>query len=284
MKNYKLHIFILILILLIPKIAHAQNIKVNIDNSNVSFSKSLGEPLIDANSRTLVPFRIVFEQFGCTVDWNQGALIASANKGTIKVQVPIGKPYIIINGKKKENDTSAQIINGRTYLPIRVALEAFGATVAWNPYTNSVIVDSSGKSIVVINPALVNMEAVIVDRVIDGDTFVLTSGEIVRMIGIDSPEVLGPYTKSEYYGEQASAYTKSALTGETVYLDKDVSNTDKYNRLLRYVYLEDGTFFNLLLVKEGYAEAVKYPIDVKNADILEAAEFKARESRKGLWN
>lgn len=269
--------------LLLSKNVYAQSIKVIIDNSDVSFSKDLGEPFIDANSRTLVPFRIVFEQFGCTVDWNQGAKIATANKGSIKIQVPIGKPYIIINGKQKANDTSAQILNGRTYLPIRAALEAFGATVAWDPYANTVIVNSSGNSIVVKNPALLNMDSAIVDRVIDGDTFVLTNGESVRMIGIDSPEVSGPYTELEYYGEQASAYTKSALTGETVYLDKDVSNKDKYNRLLRYVYLEDGTFFNLLLVKEGYAEAVKYPIDVKYADILEAAEFKAKESSKGLW-
>ena len=95
------------------------------------------------------------------------------------------------------------------------------------------------------------------DYVIDGDTFVISSGERVRIIGIDTPEVTGPYTKAEFYGKQASTYTKFVLVGTIVYLHKDVSEADRYNRLLRYVYLEAGIFFNLLLIQAGYVEAVQ---------------------------
>lgn len=283
MKRRRVALIILVLLLLFSQVANAQSIDVVIDNTKVMFSANSGEPYIDSNSRTLVPFRIVLEKFGCVVEWNQNDQLAIARKDLIEVQVPIGKSYILVNGNVQANDTSAQIKNGRTYLPIRAVLEAFGASIAWDPYTNSVIVDSTGAPIVVKNPILANMQAVVVDHAIDGDTFVLNSGEKVRMIGIDAPEVSGPYTSAEFYGEQASAYTKSALTGKTVYLDKDVSETDKYDRLLRYVYLEDGTFFNLLLIKEGYAEAVRYPPDVKHAVLFDAEEKMSRDSKRGLW-
>ena len=277
-------LFLLILILSFSQVANAQTIDVVIDNTKVAFSENTGHPYIDSNSRTLVPFRIVLEKFGCVVLWNQNDQIAIARKDLVEVQVPIGKSYILINGEQKANDTSAQIKNGRTFLPIRAVLEAFGASIAWNPYTCSVIVDSTGALIVVKNPILANMQAVVVDHVIDGDTFVLNSGEKVRMIGIDAPEVSGPFTSAEFYGEEASAYAKSALAGKTVYLDEDVSEIDNYGRLLRYVYLEDGTFFNLHLIKEGYAEAVLYPPDVKHTVLFDAEEKMARDSKRGLWN
>jgi|GEM_PF-2557805 len=283
MRRQKLFVIILSLILAFAQISYAQSMNIIIDDSSVTFTKDSGEPYIDSNARTLVPFRVVLERFGCEVEWNQDERIATASKNGMEVQVPIGKPFIYINGVQTANDTSAQIRDGRTYLPIRAVLEALGASVAWDPYTNAVIVDSSGAPILIKNPALADKQAAIVDHVIDGDTFVLDSGDKVRMIGIDTPEVAGPYTQAEFYGEEASAYAKSVLTGETVYLDKDTSNTDKYDRLLRYVYLEDGTFFNLLLILEGYAEAVEYPPDTKYADQFEAAEDAAQENRKGMW-
>lgn len=284
MPKRNLMIIIFILLLVFSQVIYSQSINVVIDNAKVPFSANSGEPYIDSNSRTLVPFRVVLEQFGCEVDWNQNDQIAIAVKDEIEVQVPIGKPYIYVNGVEKPNDTSAQIKNGRTYLPIRAVLEAFGASVAWNPFSHSVMVDSTGASIAIINPALEKMQKVTVDHTIDGDTFVLNSGEKVRMIGIDTPEVTGPYTQAEFYGEQASAYVKVVLTGATVYLDKDVSDRDQYGRLLRYVYLEDGTFFNLLLIEEGYAEAIQWAPDLEYTEVFEAAEDKAQESKTGLWN
>ena len=73
------------------------------------------------------------------------------------------------------------------------------------------------------------------------------------------------------------------MEGETIYLEKDVSETDDYGRLLRYIYLEDGTFYNEKIVKEGYAFAGTYPPDVKYNEILQDAERFARKNNLGLW-
>lgn len=127
-------------------------------------------------------------------------------------------------------------------------------------------------------------EEAVVERVVDGDTIILENGEKVRLIGIDTPETVKPGTKPEYYGKEASDFTKKKLEGKKVYLEKDVSDSDRYGRLLRYVYLEEDVFFNLELVKEGYANVATYPPDVKYADDFLEAERAARENGKGLWN
>jgi micrococcal nuclease len=64
----------------------------------------------------------------------------------------------------------------------------------------------------------------------------------------------------------------------------DVSETDKYGRLLRYLYLDDGTFFNLKMVEDGYAYASTYPPDVKYAQVFKEAASAARDKSAGLWN
>lgn len=128
-------------------------------------------------------------------------------------------------------------------------------------------------------------EYVQVTRVVDGDTFVIETGEKVRMILIDTPESVhsNPNRNTEF-GKIASDYTTELLEDQLVYLEKDVSDTDRYGRLLRYVYLEDGTFVNELLVKEGYAQIATYPPDILYKDIILEAEKYARENEKGLWS
>jgi len=123
-----------------------------------------------------------------------------------------------------------------------------------------------------------------VKRVIDGDTFETENGQKVRMIGIDAPESVHPdKEKNTEFGKEASKFLKELLEGKSVRLEKDVSETDRYGRLLRYVYLADGTFVNELIVKEGYARVSTYPPDVKFADVFVEAERYARENNKGLW-
>lgn len=124
-----------------------------------------------------------------------------------------------------------------------------------------------------------------VTRVVDGDTFVIDTGEKVRMILINTPEsVHWDEDKNTPFGDLASEYSKELLEGVKVSLEIDVSDTDQYGRLLRYVYLEDGTFVNELLVKEGYAQVASYPPDIKYLDIIQAAETHARENNQGLWS
>jgi micrococcal nuclease len=138
-------------------------------------------------------------------------------------------------------------------------------------------------------------EAVKVVRAVDGDTIEasLINGntEKIRLIGINTPEST---TRHEPYGSEASAYTKQSLTGKTIYLEKDVSNRDKYGRLLRIVWLENpGTIdessirskmFNAVLVLNGYAQVSTYPPDVKYSDYFTKFTKEAREAGIGLWS
>lgn len=132
-----------------------------------------------------------------------------------------------------------------------------------------------------------------VKRVVDGDTIIVIIDNTeykVRLIGVNSPEYT---TKIEEYGKEATNYTTKMLTGKTVYLEKDVSETDKYDRLLRYVWLQlpnsfteteiKGKMFNSILVLNGYAEAATYPPDVKYANFFKEFAKIARDKNVGLW-
>lgn len=126
-----------------------------------------------------------------------------------------------------------------------------------------------------------------VTHVDDGDTIAVAQGgitETVRFIGMDTPEVKDPRKPIQCYGAEASAKTKSLLSGKKVRLDPDPlgDNRDKYHRLLRYVYLPDGTFVNETLVKQGYAFAyVIFPFS--KLDQFKADEQAAQAAKVGLW-
>ncbi|MFC2068429.1 thermonuclease family protein [Chloroflexota bacterium] len=122
-------------------------------------------------------------------------------------------------------------------------------------------------------------------RVIDGDTIeVKIDGNLstVRYIGIDTPETVHPTKEDEPYGKEASVRNRELVEGRIVILEKDVSETDKYGRLLRYVYVGD-VFVNAELVKQGYAQVTTYPPDVKYQGIFIQLQREAREAGRGLW-
>lgn len=123
-----------------------------------------------------------------------------------------------------------------------------------------------------------------VERVIDGDTIELEDGRKVRYIGINTPESVDPRRSPQCFGKEASAFNRELVEGKNVRLEKDVSETDKYGRLLRFVYLEDGTFVNERLVSEGYAAASPYAPDISKKDFFKAAEVEARQAGRGLWS
>jgi len=139
-----------------------------------------------------------------------------------------------------------------------------------------------------------SLEKAEVIRVIDGDTIEvrLENGaeEKVRFIGVDTPEST---TQHEPYGEEASSFTKEQLDGNEIYLEKDVSETDKYGRLLRYIWLEPPKeitkdeirtkMFNAILLIGGYAQVATYPPDVKYVDYFTEFQIEAREANAGLW-
>lgn len=118
-----------------------------------------------------------------------------------------------------------------------------------------------------------------VTQVIDGDTIIIEGNYRVRYIGIDTPEV---YPKVEDYGIEAWEANRRLVGGKEVRLERDVTEKDKYGRLLRYVYVGD-VFVNAELVRWGLAEAKAYPPDIKYQDYLEKLEAEARLAGRGMW-
>jgi len=125
-------------------------------------------------------------------------------------------------------------------------------------------------------------------RVVDGDTVAVRLGrreETVRLIGIDTPETVDPRSPVARFGEEASARTKALLpAGTGVRLVADVEARDRYDRLLAYVYRDDGTFVNLALVEDGYASVLTYPPNVAHQSEFTAAAARARDEGRGLWS
>ncbi len=126
-------------------------------------------------------------------------------------------------------------------------------------------------------------ESFLVTRVVDGDTIELEGGEKVRYIGIDTPETVKPGRPVECFGKEASRRNRELVEGKRVTLASDVSDRDRYGRLLRFAYLPDGTFVNELLVREGYARVASFPPDISKQDVFLAAERDARAAKRGLW-
>lgn len=136
-----------------------------------------------------------------------------------------------------------------------------------------------------------------VTKVIDGDTIkVDIDGEIykVRFIGINCPEI---GENEEFFGKEAKEFTKEKLYGREIFLQKDVSETDKYGRLLRYVWLEKpkdlnnpskyeirDSSINGILVREGFAKANYYPPDTSYTKFLKEIEKQAKKENLSMWN
>jgi len=131
----------------------------------------------------------------------------------------------------------------------------------------------------------------VVTRVVDGDTIEVSIGGMrykVRYIGIDTPETVKPGTPVQWMGPEASAANKLLIEGKPVILEKDVSETDRYGRLLRYVWLReaDGSWLmvNLQLLRLGMAQVSTFPPDVRYVDsIFLPAQAAARDAGIGLW-
>jgi len=120
-----------------------------------------------------------------------------------------------------------------------------------------------------------------VTKVIDGDTIVIENGEIVRYIGINTPET--GKDKDDCFAQEAFNANKGLIEGKEVKLKKDVSERDKYGRLLRYVWVDD-IFVNEYLIKEGYALSAEYPPDIRYAEQFNSLEQQAQEENIGLWS
>jgi micrococcal nuclease len=134
-----------------------------------------------------------------------------------------------------------------------------------------------------------NSERISVKRVIDGDTIVVVQGskqEKVRLLGVDTPESVDPRKKVECFSKEAALYLKDVSLGKEVKLQSDETQQlkDKYGRLLRYVFLEDGRMLNLLLIQDGYAYEYTYDLPYTYQETFKKAQFQAMTEKKGLWS
>lgn len=139
-----------------------------------------------------------------------------------------------------------------------------------------------------------NFEKAQVVRVVDGDTIVVNRGrgqEKVRFILVNTPETVHPTKSVEFYGKEASDFTNKQLSGKTIYLEKDVSETDRYGRLLRYVWLDipkerkevRTKCFNAILLANGFAQVATFPPDIKYQKEFMAIQNEAMKKEIGLW-
>lgn len=139
-----------------------------------------------------------------------------------------------------------------------------------------------------LTPAKAKSNLYSVISVIDGDTIQVMidrKKETIRLIGINSPETVDPRKPVECFGKEASAFAKSKLTGKSVRLEADYTQgeRDKYKRLLRYVFLDDGTNFGKLMISEGYAYEDTYDLPYKYQAEFKKAQKDAEVAKKGLW-
>lgn len=128
---------------------------------------------------------------------------------------------------------------------------------------------------------------VYVSKVIDGDTFWVNNGSEkfkVRFIGIDAPETRNSRGKLKGpYAKEAKEYVQQLTENKWVKLELDVQKKDRYQRLLAYIYLLDGSFLNADLVKGGFATVATYPPNVKHTNLFVKLQHEAREENRGLW-
>ena len=128
-----------------------------------------------------------------------------------------------------------------------------------------------------------------VSKITDGDTFyVMTKNSEkfkIRLIGIDAPESynVGKKFRKEYFGKEAKIFVTNLLKNKKVKLTFDVQKTDRYGRILAYIYLENGVFLNQYLVENGFAVVATFPPNVKYVEVFTKAEKLARKKEVGLW-
>ncbi len=131
-------------------------------------------------------------------------------------------------------------------------------------------------------PAPETEKLYLVRKVIDGDTIMLENKDIIRYIGIDTPETVHPKMLVQHFGKEASQANADLVGAKKVKLEFDVQKKDQYNRILAYVYVDD-IFVNAWLVENGYARVATYPPNVKYQDLFLKLEKEARENNRGLW-
>lgn len=205
-------------------------------------------------------------------------------EGENKIEVNVGnwkraRVYLTVTRELTEEEKAAKITPTPT-LKSTSTPTPIASTVSTTPKV-SILPSHTPKT-------LQQSDLYIVSSVVDGDTIKVVRGseqETLRLIGIDTPETIDPRKPVQCFGKEASAKAKSLLSGKSVRLEADPTQgeRDKYQRLLRYVFLEDGTSFNKLMISEGYAYEYTYNTPYKYQSEYKQAQKEAEINKRGLW-
>lgn len=167
------------------------------------------------------------------------------------------------------------------------SLAAFGFLILGRSISSSI--SHPPQATASISP--ISREYVQIVRVIDGDTIVVRAADqkdvSVRLLGVDTPEVVDPQKPIECFGKEASAFMQAILSGKYAWMMNDpaADDQDVYGRKLRNLVLENGMDVNAELVKRGYARAlVEYPMNETRKTDLKKWETDAKDNHLGLWN
>jgi len=206
--------------------------------------------------------------------------------GLVTITLPPLSKYLIIGGKK---------INFKQKTAIGLVL--FLLIIKFMPKSNVVNNNANQMSTIIptiavlptVEPTLVlSKKYFMVTKVIDGDTIMVDIGgtiETIRLIGVDTPETVDPRKPVMCFGKEASVMMKRLVEEKNVILEIDSTqdNRDKYNRLLRYVYLEDGTLVNKKIIEDGFGFEYTYDISYKYQTEFKEAQKLAETNKVGLW-
>jgi len=284
-KRFVAFITILFLLLYSAVVTASQPISVTINGRALVMDT---HPVV-RDGRTLVPLRAIFEALGASVGWDAGTKTITGIRNEITVVLQIDNPIARVNSNAITLDVPPAVIGGRTLVPTRFIAESLGARVNWDGRTKTVSVETGAAAVVAVKTVSAQ-----VIRITDGDTIRvrLESGkeEAVRLIGVDTPEST---REVEPFGKEATAFTQRRIDGKTVLLEMDVSERDRFGRLLAYVWLVQpandnetevrAKMFNAELLLQGYAQVMTIPPNVKYADMFVKFEREARDGNKGLW-
>ncbi|MCL1935534.1 MAG: stalk domain-containing protein [Defluviitaleaceae bacterium] len=228
--TFSTFVFFIIIFSLNTQIFANISIKLNGENVNIENSALI------IDGCTLIPARDITSIIGVKILWNENLRQIEIDRDNTKIVTSIESNIAIVNGNEVELDTATRIIDGTTFLPLRFVAESFGLNVSFN------------NNVIYINTNSLNFPSATVRRIIDGDTIELTNGEIVRFIGIDTPE------RGEAGFNEAIEFLSSYIgPGSTVFLQSSGNDRDRFNRLRRYVWIEPNINLNNRLLESGHA-------------------------------
>jgi len=287
LSKTKLITVIIMLFLLLGStvVVGSQPITVTIDGSALVMDT---QP-VSRDGRTLVPLRAIFEALGANVAWDPVARTITGTRGNTTIFLQINNRTAKLNVNSITLDVPPAVINGRTMVPTRFIAESLDAQVNWDGQTRTVSIVTGDAPIIAVR----TMPAEVIS-ITDGDTIRvrLESGkeEAVRLIGVDTPEST---REIEPFGKEAAGFTRRELEYKTVFLEIDVSERDRFGRLLAYVWLGQpandkeaavrANMFNAELLLQGYAQLMTIAPNVKYTDMFLKFEREARNAGKGLW-